>query len=86
MSDAGPGVEPKCGARGARGRAPGEAERCPQELAALVEHGLFDQPNAGHEPRASARRLHACGCGVLFEKWITLEDSELDVLHFALLN
>jgi hypothetical protein len=28
----------------------------------------------------------ACGCGVLFEKWITLEDSELDVLHFALLN
>jgi hypothetical protein len=26
-----------------RARKPGEAECCPQELAALVEHGLFDQ-------------------------------------------
>ena len=25
-----------------RSREPGEAERCPQKLAALVEHGLFD--------------------------------------------
>jgi hypothetical protein len=44
--DAGPGVQPKSqspeGAVIRRPRKPGDAECCPQELAALVEHALFD--------------------------------------------
>jgi hypothetical protein len=28
----------------------------------------------------------ACTCGVTFERWITLEDAELDLLHLARLN
>jgi hypothetical protein len=28
----------------------------------------------------------ACPCGVVFERWITPEDAELDLLHFARLN
>jgi hypothetical protein len=28
----------------------------------------------------------ACPCGVTFGRWVTLEDAELDMLHFARLN
>jgi len=27
-----------------------------------------------------------CSCGVVFERWVTPEDAELDLLHFARLN
>ena len=27
-----------------------------------------------------------CSCGVTFERWITPEDAELDLLHLARLN
>ncbi len=28
----------------------------------------------------------ACPCGVMFERWITSEEAELDLLHLASLN
>jgi len=28
----------------------------------------------------------ACGCGVTFERWVTLADAELDLLRAASLN
>jgi hypothetical protein len=28
----------------------------------------------------------ACPCGVVFQRWVTPEDAELDLLHFASLN
>ena len=28
----------------------------------------------------------ACPCGVVFERWVTPLDAELDLLHFACLN
>jgi len=28
----------------------------------------------------------ACSCGVTFERWITLEDADLDLLHQTSLN
>ena len=28
----------------------------------------------------------ACPCGVVFERWVTPQDAELDLLHSALLN
>ena len=27
-----------------------------------------------------------CPCGVMFERWVTAQDAELDLLHSALLN
>jgi len=46
VADPGPRVEPRAespqGAVVGRAREAGEAEGCSQELAALVEHGLFD--------------------------------------------
>jgi hypothetical protein len=27
-----------------------------------------------------------CPCGVVFERWVTPQDAELDLLHSALLN
>jgi hypothetical protein len=43
---------------------PGEAEGCSQELAALVEHALFDQPNdlALSGRRWTGRRSPASSC------------------------
>jgi hypothetical protein len=28
----------------------------------------------------------ACPCGVVFQRWVTPEDAELDLRHFASLN
>jgi hypothetical protein len=28
----------------------------------------------------------ACACGVVFERWVTPDDAELDLLYFARLN
>jgi hypothetical protein len=64
-----PGVSPE--ARPDGERSPSEAERCSQELAALVEHGLFDDLVGPQQQRvrdASAARakqtqwLNAPGC------------------------
>ena len=32
------------------------------------------------------RRTVACPCGMVFERWVTLEDAELDLLRAAALN
>jgi hypothetical protein len=59
--DAGPGVElGSQGVKGAvvRGEGGQRIRVLPQELAALVEHALFDQPN---DLALSGRRIYAVG-------------------------
>jgi len=39
------------------------------------------------QPALNGYRLTvACPCRVVFERWVTPEDAELDFLHFARLN
>jgi len=41
--------------------------------------------SALYSPRSS-RDVVACPCGVMFERWVTPEDAELDLRHAARLN
>jgi hypothetical protein len=39
------------------------------------------------EPASNGYRLTvACACGVVFERWVTQEDADEDLLHVALLK
>jgi hypothetical protein len=64
-------------------------------MSLLSDLETFIQDHRSHGPLTadateSARNGYllavACPCGVVFERWVTSLDAELDLLHFASLN
>jgi len=59
------------------------------DLQAFIQEHRAHGPLTAHatEPAWNGYLLTvACPCGVVFERWVTPEDAELDLLHLARLN
>jgi hypothetical protein len=70
-----------------------DPSRNPGTLLADLENFIHDhRPHGPLTADASAPAWNgyqltvACPCGVVFQRWATPEDAELDLLHFASLN
>jgi hypothetical protein len=75
------------------GPLPTNSSRVPSEPFADLEEFVHDhRPHGPLTADASAPAWNgyqltvACPCGVVFQRWVTPEDAELDLLHFASLT
>jgi len=71
------------------------AERDPASMTLLADLEVFVQDHRPHgqmtgdatEPAWNGYRLTvACACGVVFERWVTSEEADTELLRLAMLN